>query len=126
MDAEQSIKFGVTATTQYVHLVSNSTSSLPADVWVPSSELVKPQRGVQYAVGYFRNFSNNMFETSAEFYYKDLENQIDYPENYVRKQAENVEQSFVFGKGKAYGAEFFLKKAKGRLTGWLGYTLSRT
>ena len=126
MDAEQSVKFGVTATTQYVHLVSNSTSSLPADVWVPSSELVKPQRGVQYAVGYFRNFSNNMFETSAEFYYKDLENQIDYPENYVRKQAENVEQCFVFGKGKAYGAEFFLKKAKGRLTGWLGYTLSRT
>ena len=126
VDAVSSIKMGVTATTQYLHLVSNSTSSLPADVWVPSSELVAPQRGVQYALGYFRNFNDNVWETSIEVYYKDLKNQIDYPEDYVGQQAEDVENSFVFGKGRAYGAELFIKKAKGRLNGWIGYTWSRT
>ena len=125
-DNVSSLKFGVTMTTQYLHLVSNSTSSFPSDVWVASSELVKPQRGIQYAMGYFRNFDDNMWETSVEVYYKNLRNQIDYPENYVPKQAEDVEQSFVFGRGQAYGAEFFIKKAKGRLNGWVGYTWSRT
>ena len=126
LDEVSSLKFGVTATTQYLHLVSNSTSSLPTDVWVPSSELVAPQRGVQYAMGYFRNFKDNMWETSVEVYYKDLKNQIDYPEDYINSNAEDIEKSFVFGKGKAYGAEFFIKKAKGRLNGWVGYTWSRT
>jgi hypothetical protein len=121
-----SIKAGITATTQYLHLVSNSTSSLPFDVWVPSSDLVAPQRGVQYALGYFRNFENNMWETSFEVYYKDLKNQIDYPEDYVNKPAESVENSFVYGNGKAYGAELFIKKSKGKLNGWFGYTFSRT
>jgi hypothetical protein len=121
-----SIKAGITATTQYLHLVSNSTSSLPFDVWVPSSDLVAPQRGVQYAMGYFRNFENNMWETSFEVYYKDLKNQIDYPEEYVAEPAQQVENSFVYGNGKAYGAELFIKKSKGKLNGWFGYTFSRT
>lgn len=121
-----SLKFGITSTTQYLHLVSNSTSSLPADVWVMSSELVQPQRGLQYALGYFHNFKDNMWETSIEVYYKRLKNQIDYPEDYVGDPSRDVEQSFVFGKGRAYGAEFFIKKAKGRLNGWIGYTWSRT
>ncbi len=125
-NAESSVKFGVTATTQYLHLVSNSTSSFPSDIWVPSSEYIKPQRGVQYAAGFFRNFNDNQWETSVEVYYKDLKNQIDYPESYVNNATKEVEQSFVFGKGQAYGAEFFIKKAKGRLNGWLGYTWSRT
>ncbi len=125
-DNVSSLKFGITMTTQYLHLVSNSTSSFPSDVWVASSELVQPQRGIQYAMGYFRNFADNVWETSVEVYYKNLNHQIDYPENYVPKQAEDVEQSFVFGKGRAYGAEFFIKKAKGRLNGWVGYTWSRT
>ena len=126
LDEVSSLKLGITATTQYLHLVSNSTSSLPADVWVPSSELVAPQRGVQYAMGYFRNFKDNVWETSVEVYYKNLKNQIDYPEDYVGQPSQDVEQSFVFGRGKAYGAEFFIKKAKGRLNGWVGYTWSRT
>jgi TonB dependent receptor/CarboxypepD_reg-like domain/TonB-dependent Receptor Plug Domain len=125
-DAQSSLKFGVTATTQYLHLVSNSTSSFPSDIWVPSSEYIKPQRGVQYATGFFRNFNDNQWETSVEVYYKDLKNQIDYPESYVNNATTDVEQSYVFGKGRAYGAEFFIKKAKGRLNGWVGYTWSRT
>lgn len=121
-----SFKAGITYTNQYLHLVSNSTSTLPTDVWVPSSELVKPQRGLQYAAGWFQNFKNNMYETSIELYYKDLNNQIDYRENYVNNVADDVEQQFVFGEGRSYGAEFFIKKAKGKLNGWLGYTLSKT
>ena len=121
-----SLKFGVTLTHQFVHLVSNSTSTLPTDIWVPSSAIVKPQRGIQYALGYFRNFQDNMYETSVEVYYKDLWNQIDYPENYVQSPTTEVENEFVYGKGRAYGAEFFLKKAKGRLNGWIGYTLARS
>ncbi len=126
VDPQSSIKFGVTATTQYLHLVSNSTSSLPADVWVMSSDIVAPQRGIQYALGYFRNFDDNAWETSLEFYYKDLQNQIDYPETYLQDPAFEVEQSFVFGKGRAYGAELFIQRKKGRLNGWVGYTFSRT
>ncbi|HMR89754.1 MAG TPA: TonB-dependent receptor, partial [Saprospiraceae bacterium] len=108
------------------HLVSNSSSTLPADVWVPSTEVVKPQRGIQYALGVFKNLENDTYETSIEVYYKDLKNQIDYADNYVNDITKEVEDAFVFGKGRAYGAEFFLKKAKGRLNGWIGYTLSRT
>ncbi|MEL6142155.1 MAG: TonB-dependent receptor, partial [Bacteroidota bacterium] len=126
LSAQSSLKAGITRTAQYLHLVSNSTSTLPADIWVPSSELVKPQLGWQYAIGYFQNFANNAWEFSVEAYYKDLQNQIDYRESYVNNPANDIEQEFVFGRGEAYGIEFFLNKRKGRLTGWLGYTLSRT
>lgn len=126
LDERASLKAGVTRTAQYLHLVSNSTSTLPADVWVPSSQLVKPQLGIQYALGYFRNFADNRWEASVEVYYKDLDNQIDYRETYVNNPADDLEQQFVFGRGRAYGAEFYVNKRKGRLTGWIGYTLSRT
>jgi hypothetical protein len=106
--------------------VSNSTSTLPTDVWVPSSEIIKPQRGIQYALGYFKNFSENKYESSVEIYYKSLENQIDYRENYVDNIAADLEEEFVFGTGESYGAELFFKKRKGRLNGWIGYTLSKT
>jgi hypothetical protein len=121
-----SLKGGITSTTQYLHLVSNSSSTLPADVWVPSSEIVRPQHGVQYAVGYFQNLQNNGYEASIEAYYKSLRDQIDYRESFVDNSVDQVEDEFVFGKGKAYGLEFFLRKNKGDLNGWIGYTLSRT
>ena len=121
-----SIKSGFTVTNQFLHLVSNSSSTLPADVWVPSSEIVKPQRGIQYALGVFKNFDRDEYETSVEVYYKDLRNQIDYADNYVNDISKEVEDAFVFGVGRAYGAEFFLRKSRGKLNGWIGYTLSRT
>lgn len=121
-----SLKAGITFTNQYIHLVSNSTSSLPGDVWVPSTEIVKPQQGVQYALGYFKNLKDNAYETSIEVYYKDLKNQIDYREEYVPDIANDLESSFVFGSGRSYGMELFFKKSKGDLTGWIGYTLSKT
>lgn len=121
-----SLKAGMAATTQYIHLVSNSSSTLPADVWVPSTEIVKPQRGLQYAAGVFKNLSKDEYELSFELYYKDLKNQIDYADNYVADISKDVEDAFVSGIGRAYGAELFIKKAKGRLNGWVGYTLSKT
>lgn len=123
---DMSVKGAVTFTTQYVHLVTNSASTLPTDIWVPSTEIIEPQRGVQYALGLFKNFDDAMWETSIELYYKDLKNQIDYAEDYVNDFGTEVEDSFVFGKGRAYGSEFFLRKNRGRLTGWIGYTLART
>ncbi len=126
LQSTASIKAGITRTAQYLHLVSNSTSTLPADVWVPSSELVRPQLGWQYALGYFRNTKDNVWEAAIEVYYKDLRNQIDYRESYVNNATDDLEQQFVFGTGEAYGVELFLNKRKGRLTGWLGYTFSRT
>lgn len=121
-----SIKAGITRNLQYIHLVSNAGSTLPTDIWVPSTYRVKPQIGWQYAAGYFRNFNNNMFETSLEMYYKTMENQIEYREGYTNNTLKDPEEDFVFGKGWSYGAEIFVNKVKGRFTGWVGYTLSWT
>lgn len=126
LDDSSSIKLGVTVGKQYVHLVSNSSSTLPTDLWVLSGELVKPQYGVQYAAGYFRNFRENMFETSVEVYYKDLRNQLDYAEDFVAEYDTQLEEQFIRGKGKAYGIEFLVRKNKGRLSGWIAYTYSRS
>ncbi len=119
-----SIKAAITRNLQYIHLVSNSNTTLPTDIWVPSTLHVKPQVGWQYSAGYFRNFNNNMFETSLELYYKTMQNQIEYKEGYTPNTLTDPEESFVFGKGWSYGAELFVNKVKGRLTGWIGYTLS--
>ncbi|MBK7443749.1 MAG: TonB-dependent receptor [Chitinophagales bacterium] len=126
LDPQSSVKVGITYTNQYIHLVSSATSTLPTDLWIPSSEKVKPQIGIQYSVGYFRNFADNKFETSIEVYYKDLQNQIEYADGYVPELGTDIEDNFVFGRGRSYGAEFFIKKAKGKFNGWIGYTLSKT
>lgn len=126
LDPQTSIKAGFTMNNQYLHLVSNSTSTLPTDVWVPSSQRVKPQEGIQYALGYFKNFQNDEYESSVEVYYKDLKNQIDYGENYVNDVAVDVENDFVFGTGRSFGVELFLKKSRGDFNGWIGYTLAKT
>ena len=126
LDSHSSLKAGFTYNNQYIHLVSSSTSTLPTDLWIPSSLNVKPQKGTQFSLGYFRNFKENYYETSIEVYYKDLQNQIEFKDGYVPGIGVDVEESFVFGKGRSYGAEFFIKKAKGKLNGWIGYTLSKT
>jgi hypothetical protein len=119
-----SVKASVTRTYQYIHLVSNNGTTLPTDLWVPSTYIVQPQVAWQYSVGYFRNFLDNKLETSIELYYKDMQNQIEYRENYVPNTLRDPELDFVFGRGWSYGAEFFINKTQGRLTGWIGYTLS--
>lgn len=126
LNSSSSLKAGYTHNYQFVHLVSNSASTLPIDIWVPSSPLVKPQLGIQYAIGYFKNFKDDRYEASVEAYYKDLRNQIDYRESYVNNVAVELENEFVFGSGAAYGVELFFKKRKGKLNGWVGYTWSRS
>ena len=126
INEETSVKASVTHNLQYIHLVSNAGTTLPTDLWVPSTYKVKPQTSWLYAAGLFKNFKNNMFETSLELYFKDLQNQIEYKEGYTPNSIDDTENEFVFGKGWSYGSEIFVNKVKGRLTGWVGYTLSWT
>ena len=126
IDNKSSVKGSITRNLQYIHLVSNAGTTLPTDIWVPSTYKVKPQISWLYAIGYFKNFENNMFETSLELYYKQMENQIEYEEGYTPNTLQDTENSFTFGKGWSYGSELFINKVKGKLTGWIGYTLSFT
>lgn len=122
---ETSIKAAVTRNLQFIHLVSNAGTTLPTDLWVPSTYIVKPQISWLYSAGLFRNFKDNTWETSLELYYKDMRNQIEYKEGYTPSLAD-PESEFVFGKGWSYGSELLLNKVRGRFTGWIGYTLSWT
>lgn len=126
LGANQSIKGSYARNRQYVHLLSNSTASTPTDVWIPTSETVAPEIADQWALGYFRNFDENKWETSVEGYYKKLQNQIEYKNGADLILNETVESQLVFGEGQAYGAEFLVRKKAGKLTGWVSYTLSRT
>jgi outer membrane receptor protein involved in Fe transport len=125
LNETSSLKAAITHNLQYIHLVTNAGTTLPTDLWVPSTSIVQPQVSWQYAAGYFKNIKDGMFETSVEAYYKTMDHQIEYREGYT-PSLKDPEEEFVFGKGWSYGTEFFVNKVKGRLTGWVGYTLSWT
>jgi hypothetical protein len=127
-NSRSSFKAAFTRNYQYIHLATLSSVSLPTDVWIPSSDVVKPQIGTLYSAGYFRNFFENKYESSVELYYKTMKNQVEYREGYVPGDAvkDNVDNNLVFGDGYSYGAEFFLKRRLGEFTGWIGYTWSKT
>ena len=126
INPKSSIKANYGRNTQYMHLLSNSTSGNPTDLWIPTSNNVKPELCDQVSLGYFRNFLNNMFETSIETYYKSYQNQIDYINGAQLNLNANVESQLLYGIGRSYGVELFIKKKYGRFSGWVGYTLSRT
>jgi hypothetical protein len=121
-----SIKVSYNRLAQYIHLLSNTTASSPLDVWTPSSNNIKPQISDQVALGYFQNFDDNNYEASVEVYYKELQNQIDYTRNANLLLNPAVEADLLSGDGRAYGAEFYLKKNRGKFNGWISYTLART
>ena len=121
-----SIKASVARNYQYLHLVTNNGSTLPTDLWTPSSYFVQPQKGWQYSAGYFRNFFDDKVETSVELYYKTMDNLLEYREGYTPDEIRDVDYDFVFGTGHAYGAEFFINKVEGKWTGWISYTLAWT
>jgi len=125
LDESTSFKAGVARNRQYIHLVSNAGSTLPTDLWMPSSYRVGPQLSWQYSAGLFRNFRDNQYETSIELYYKDMQNQIEYGEGYS-PSLKDTEENFVFGRGWSYGSELFINKSSGKFSGWLGYTISWT
>ena len=126
LDNASSVKASYTRTAQYLHLLSNSTTANPSDLWVPSSTIVPPQLADQVEAGYFRNFADNEFESSVELYYKNMTNQIDYKNGADLQINPSVESLLVFGRAWSYGAELLVRKRSGRLSGWVGYTLSRT
>jgi hypothetical protein len=121
-----SFKASYARTRQFIHLLSNTTSTTPFDLWIPSNINIRPEIADQYTLGFFRNFSNNMFETSVEVYYKTMHNQIAYRSGADLILNSKVEAQLVFGKGWGYGAEFLIRKKYGKLTGWISYTLSKT
>jgi hypothetical protein len=126
LTTSSSLKFAYTRNVQNVHLLTNSTSGDPTALYVPSSNNIAPEIADQVSLGYYRNFSDNAYEFSSEIYYKNLQHQIDYKNGAILQANENVESQLLYGNGKAYGLEIFLKKKIGKLTGWVSYTLSRT
>jgi len=126
INATSSLKASFNQNYQYIHLASSAAVTLPTDIWVPSTDIVKPLFGTQYAIGYFQNFLSNKFETSIEIYYKTMKNLIEFKEGAAPEDNihNNIDNNFVFGTGESYGCELFFNKAVGKLTGWVGYTLS--
>lgn len=127
LNKASSVKASYARNTQNLHLISNSTSSSPTDKWIASTNIIKPEISDQVSIGYYRNFKNDQYELTVEAYYKTMQNQIDYRDGAnVYSNSNAIESQLLFGKGRAYGAEFLFKKKYGRLTGWVSYTLSKT
>jgi len=126
LDDRNSIKASYSRTCQYIQQASNSLAGNPLDVWFPASPNIKPQMSDQYAVGYFRNFLNNTIETSAEVYYKSIENVIDFKDFANLFLNKELEGEIRTGQGKSYGFELFAKVNRERFGGWISYTYSRT
>lgn len=126
LNEKSSIKGGYARNTQHMHLLSNSTSSTPTDQWIGNSYNIKPEISDQISLGYFRNFKDNKYQCSIETYYKNLQNQVDYKNGADINSAPDIESELLYGKGRAYGVEFLIKKTQGKFTGWIGYTLSKT
>lgn len=126
LNPESSLKASYNRMVQNLHLISNTNSPTPLDIWLPSSHYIKPLIANQIGLGYFKNFNDNMFETSAEVYYKKMKNVIDYIDGAELFLKEDLETELLRGSGYAYGLELYAKKQEGRLTGWLSYTLSRS
>jgi hypothetical protein len=124
-DVQSAIKFSYNRMNQYIHLISNTTTPNPLDLWTPSGPYIDPQYSDQIALGYFRNFDSNNYETSIEVYYKKLYNQVDYIDGASLILNNTLETEILKGDGRAYGIELYLKKNTGPFTGWISYTLSR-
>lgn len=126
INADQSLKASYNRMAQYLHLISNTASPTPLDVWAPSDNFLKPQLLDQYALGYFRNFRDDAYSLEAEVFYKTMKNRLDYIDGADLIANEAIEQVVLPGKARAYGFELLLRKNKGKLNGWIAYTLSRS
>lgn len=124
--ATSSLKLGYNRMRQYVHFISNTTSATPIDLWKLSNTAIKPQVADQITFGYFRNFRTNMYETSAEVFYKNTTDLIEYKNGADLFLNQDIEGELIQGRGKAYGLEILIKKTRGDFNGWLSYTFSRS
>jgi len=120
-----SVKASYSRNAQNIHLISNSTSANPTNLWLPGSKNIKPETADLFSLGYYRNFETNNYEFSAELYYKSIQNLIDYKDGAQLVFNQNIESQLLYGKGRAYGLELYFRKNAGKFTGWLSYTLSR-
>ncbi len=125
LNENTSVKAGYSRTAQYIHLLSNTVSVTPLDVWAPSGRFIKPQLSDQYAIGYFRNFKDKWYALEVEAYYKTVANRIDYVDGSDLIGQNTIETEILNGELRAYGLEFLFKKSKGDFTGWLAYTISK-
>jgi hypothetical protein len=124
---DRSIKLGYTRNAQYLHLLSNSTAGSPTDLWMPTTNNLKPEIADQVALGWFQQLGDDgQYELSAETYYKWMQNQVDYRNGAEVEGNPQVEAELLYGEGRAYGIELLLKKKNGRFNGWIAYTLART
>lgn len=126
LNSKSSIKASYNRMAQYLHLIQNIAASTGQEFWTPSTPSIKPQIADQVAIGYFRNFFDNQVEGSVEVYYKNMSNTVELIDNATIDFTENIESQLVAGRGRAYGAEFFLRKTKGKTTGWVAYTLAKS
>lgn len=126
LPGKAAIKLSYTRTIQYLHLATTSAATFPSDLWVPSGKLIQPAKAEQIAAGYFKDFGQGDYEMNVEAYYKTMSNQIEFRPGAQLLLNQNMEGEMIFGTGKAYGLEIFFRKKTGKLTGWIGYTLSRT
>lgn len=125
IDDNQSIKGSYNKMTQYLHLISNTQSPTPLDIWAPSGSFFKPQILDQIAIGYFKNFSNDKYSLEVETFYKKIQNRVDYIDGAELIANNAIEQVVLSGKGRSYGLEFMLRKNTGKFNGWISYTISR-
>nr|WP_299069289.1 TonB-dependent receptor [uncultured Allomuricauda sp.] len=121
-----SLKLGYSRAAQYIHLLSNTSSVTPLDVWTPSGEYIEPQLSDQYALGYFRNFKDKMYSLETEVYYKTVDNRIDYIDGSDLIGNNTIETEILNGESRAYGLELLFRKNEGPFTGWVSYTLSKS
>lgn len=126
LNQNSSVKASYNRMAQYLHLLSNTNSPTPLDVWTPSGRYIKPQILDQFAIGYFRNLNERLLSLEIEGFYKTIQNRIDYIDGADLIANNAIEQVILNGEARAYGAEFLLRKNKGRLQGWLSYTWSRS
>ncbi|WP_350288581.1 TonB-dependent receptor [uncultured Croceitalea sp.] len=126
LNESSSVKAGYSRTAQYIHLLSNTSSATPLDVWTPSGRFIKPQLSDQFAIGYFRNFKDKMYSMEVEAYYKTVDNRIDYIDGSDLIGQNTIETEILNGEMRAYGLELLLRKNEGDFTGWIAYTLSKS
>ena len=123
--ASSAIKTSYNRTYQYIHLISNTITPNPTDIWKLSDDYIAPTRTDHFSLGYYKNFSENTWETYIDLYYKDIRNTIEYKDGADLVFNENIETELINADARAYGLELFIKRNTGRTNGWLSYTLSR-
>lgn len=126
LDSDQSFKLSYNRMAQYLHLISNTNSPTPIDVWAPSGKYIDPQLLDQVAVGYFKIFDNNRYNLEVEAFYKTIQNRLDYIDGAELIANDAIEQVLLEGQARAGGLEVLFRKNEGKWTGWIAYTLSRS